>query len=102
MTEKRKFEYHLLRCVPNAVRGEGVNIGLVMMEVGGDGGGFAGVHFTKDWRRALCMYPETDVEMLESFGRELTQGLADAQKRALMLREMLENYSNMLQLSEAR
>jgi hypothetical protein len=73
-----------------------------MIEIGGDGGGFAGVHFTKDWRRALCMYPDTDVEMLESFGREVTQAFADAQKRAVMLREMLENYSNMLQLSEAR
>jgi hypothetical protein len=102
MTEKRKFEYHLLRCVPNGIRGEGINIGLVMVEVGGDGGGFAGVHFTKDWRRALCMYPETDVEMLESFGRELTRAFADAQKRAVMLREMMEHYSNMLQLSEGR
>ena len=47
MVERRKFDYFLLRYVPNVVREEFVNIGLIMTESGGDGGGFAGVHFTE-------------------------------------------------------
>jgi hypothetical protein len=99
MAELRKLEYFLLRYVPNAVREEFVNIGLVMTEAGGDGGGFAGVHFTKDWRRAMCLDPSIDVEMLEALGRDVQQRLKDAQSRALLLHEMMESYSNTVQLS---
>ena len=47
MSDPKKFDYFLLRYVPNVVREEFVNIGLIMTEIGGDGGGFAGVHFTR-------------------------------------------------------
>jgi hypothetical protein len=99
MAEKRKLEYFLLRYVPDSMREEFVNIGVVMMEVGRDGGGFAGVHFTKDWRRARCLDPNIDIEMLEAVGRDLQQRLNDVQKRALLLQEMMESYSNTVQLS---
>jgi hypothetical protein len=99
MAELRKLEYFLLRYVPNAVREEFVNIGLVMTEAGGDGGGFAGVHFTKDWRRAICLDPSIDVEMLEALGRDVQERLKDVHSRALLLHEMMESYSNTVQLS---
>jgi hypothetical protein len=99
MAELRKLEYFLLRYVPNAVREEFVNIGLVMTETGGDGGGFAGVHFTKDWRRAMCLDPSIDVKMLEALGRDVHARLKDVQSRALLLHEMMESYSNTVQLS---
>ena len=99
MAEKRKLEYFLLRYVPNAVREEFVNIGLVMMETGGDGGGFAGAHFTREWRRARCLDPNVDVEMLEALGRDVKRRLQDVQQRAALLHEMMESYSNAVQLS---
>ena len=71
MTDRRQLEFFLLRYVPDVVREEFVNIGLVMMESGGDGGGFAGVHLTANWRRARCLDPNIDVEMLEALGREI-------------------------------
>jgi hypothetical protein len=102
MTEKRKLEYFLLRYVPDAVKGEFVNIGLVMTEVGGNGGGFVGVHFTKDWRRARCHDAEIDTEMLEALGRELQNRLIDLQQQPVLLRQMMESYSNIVQLSEVQ
>jgi hypothetical protein len=99
MAELRKLEYFLLRYVPNAVREEFVNIGLVITEAGGDGGGFAGVHFTKDWRRAMCLDPGIDIEMLEALGRDVEQRLKDVQSQALLLHEMMDSYSNAVQLS---
>src|ERR1700693_3641244 len=99
MGYKRQLEFFLLRYVPNAVRGEFVNIGLVMTESGGDGGGFAGVHFTANWHRARCLDPNIDVEMLQAIGREMERRLKDVQQRALLLHEMMDSYSNTLQLS---
>jgi hypothetical protein len=102
MADRRQLEFFLLRYVPNVAREEFVNIGLVMTESGGDGGGFAGVHFTADWRRARCLDPNIDVEMLEALGREMERRLKDVQQRASLLHEMTDAYSNTLQLSPIR
>ncbi len=102
MADRRQLEFFLLRYVPNVAREEFVNIGLVMRESGGDGGGFAEMHFTADWRRARCLDPNIDVEMLEALGREMERRLKDVQQRALLLNEMMDSYSNTLQLSPMR
>ena len=34
MADKRQFEFFLLRYVPNAVKDESVNVGVVMLEPG--------------------------------------------------------------------
>jgi hypothetical protein len=99
MTEKRQLEFFLLRYVPNAVRDEPVNIGLVMTESGGDGGGFAGVHFTKDWRRVRCLHPDVDVEWMEALAREVEARMASVADRALLLHQMSDSWSNAIQLS---
>jgi Protein of unknown function (DUF3037) len=102
MADRRQLEFFLLRYVPDAAREEFVNIGLVMTETGGDGGGFAGVHFTADWRRARCLDPNIDVEMLEALGRDMERRLKDVNQQALLLHEMKDSYSNTLQLSPIR
>jgi hypothetical protein len=99
MADKRQLEFFLLRYMPDAAKGEFVNVGLVMTEVGGDGGGFAEVHFTADWRRARGLDPHVDVEMLEALGRDVERRLKDVNQRALLLHEMMDSYSNSLQLS---
>jgi hypothetical protein len=99
MADRRQLEFFLLRYVPNVAREEFVNIGVVLMESGGDGGGFADVHFTADWRRARCIDPNVDVEMLEALGREIAMRLKDVPQRGLLLHEMMDSYSNTLQLS---
>jgi hypothetical protein len=102
MGDSRKLEYLIVRYVPNIVREEFVNIGLVMTESGGDGGGFFGMHFTKDWRRARCHDPNLDLEMLEALGREVQQRLMDSLQRPLLLHQMMDSYSNAVQLSEVQ
>ena len=99
MGDLRKLEYFLLRYVPNAVRGESVNIGLVLTERGGDGGGFAGAHFIRDWRRARCLYPDTDEEMLEALGREISEQLNTVEGKGLLLHRLMESYSGVIEIS---
>ncbi len=55
MADLRQLEFFLLRYVPDAVKDEFVNIGLVMIEAGANGDGFADVRFTRDWRRVRCL-----------------------------------------------
>jgi len=98
MTDQRKLEYFLLRYVPNVVREEFVNIGLIMTELDTDSG-FAGSHMTSDWRRARAIDPNIDTEMLEAFGREVARRLSDPNERAALLFQMNDSFSNLVQLS---
>ena len=77
MADRRQLEFFLLRYVPDAVKDEFVNIGVVMVEPGANGGGFAEVRFTRDWRRVRCLDPQADVEMLAALERDIRGQLAD-------------------------
>ena len=102
MAERKPYEFFLLRYVPNVAREEFVNIGLVMTQSGGDGGGFAGAHFTQNWRRAQCLHPDVDIEMLEAIRRDVQQRVANVQSLPLLLHELIDQYSNVIQVSAIR
>jgi hypothetical protein len=108
MADLKKCEFFLLRFVPDVVKGEFVNIGVVVLEEGADG--FTGVRFTRDWRRARCLDPEADLELLQSFEGELQRVLEsrfpevinyrDAMSRRVwLLREMYESLSGTVELT---
>jgi len=99
MAEKRQLEFFLLRYVPDAVREEFVNIGVVAVE--GDGG-FADVRFTHDWRRVRCLDPEADVEMLEALERDIRGEIAQLGDRELLIKKLQDSFSNLLQLSPTK
>jgi hypothetical protein len=102
VTERKQLEFFLLRYVPDAVKDEFVNIGLVMIEAGANVGGFADVRFTRDWRRVRCLDPQADVEMLESLERDIRRQIADVNDGAVLLRRLEDSFSNVIQLSPAK
>jgi hypothetical protein len=102
MAERKQLEFFLLRYVPDAVKDEFVNIGVVMVESGANGGGFAEVRFTRDWRRVRCLDPQADVEMLAALERDIRGQLTTTQDRALLLKRLEESFSNVIQLSPAK
>src|ERR1700680_2215530 len=102
MADRRQLEFFLVRYVPDAVKEEFVNIGVVMVEAGANGSGFADVRFTRDWRRVRCLDPQADVEMLESLEREIRGQLATTQDRAVLLRRLEDSFSGVIQLSAAK
>ena len=69
MAAYKQCDFFLLRYVPDVVKGEFVNLGVVLLEEGDDG--FTDVRFTRDWRRVRCLDPEADIELLESYEAEL-------------------------------
>jgi hypothetical protein len=99
MAAKRELEFFLLRYVPNAVRNEFVNIGVVMVEGGAHGDGFADVRFTRDWRRVRLLDPQADLDMLEALERDIRKRLGSREDRAVLLRQMEDSFSNAIQLS---
>jgi len=99
MTKKRQLEFFLLRYVPDAVKNEFVNIGVVMVEHVANGGGFADVRFTKDWRRVRCMDPQVDVETLEALEREIRRDVVELKDWATWRKRMEDSFSNTIQLS---
>ncbi|HTY84199.1 MAG TPA: DUF3037 domain-containing protein [Silvibacterium sp.] len=101
MAEKRKLEYFLLRYVPDAVKGEFVNVGLVALRHGANGAELVDVRFTKDWSRVHCLDPQADVEVLAALEREMRQEIGQGRDRAALLRRMEDSFSGVVQLSPA-
>ncbi len=102
MAERKQLEFFLLRYVPDAVKDEFVNIGVLMVEAGANGVGFAEVRFTRDWRRVRCLDPQADVAMLAALEREIRGQLASTHGREVLLRRLEDSFSNVIQLSPAK
>jgi len=99
MSKQRELEFFLLQYVPNVLRQERVNIGLVMIESGELNQGFADARFTREWKRVRCMDPDVDVEMLEAMERDIRQQLTTVQDRGTLLSKIQESFSNLVELS---
>ena len=90
MAPQRQCEVFLLRYVPDVVKGEFVNIGVLMLE---SDAGFADFRLTRDWRRARCLDPDLDVEMFEAVALEIRARLADVQDRDELVKTLAESLS---------
>ena len=72
MEQRLQCEFSLIRYVPDVVKGEFTNIGVLLRRAGSE---TAEVRFTRDWSRVRCMHPEADVELLESLEAEIAERL---------------------------
>jgi hypothetical protein len=88
--------------VPDAVKEEFVNIGLLMREVDGGEPGFSAVRITEDWSRVRCIDPEADLEVLAGLGLQLQKELRETQGWDLVLRKVQDLFSNQVQASPAK
>src|SRR5271165_1678739 len=108
MADLRHCEFFLLRYVPDAVKGEFVNLGVVLLEEGENG--FTDLRFIHDWRRVRGLDPEADVELLESYEAELRRLLqsrapevidyrGDMSRREWLLSQMEQSFSGALEIA---
>ena len=101
-------EFFLIRYVPDVVKGEFVNIGVVLREAGGGASGQGAapqVRFTRDWSRVRCMDADADTALLEGLEQEivgrLRNGVSAKDPKAVL--EVLEDsLSNAVQMTEPR
>jgi hypothetical protein len=101
MAERKQCEFQLIRYVPDPVKNEFVNIGVLLR---GSEGGQSVVRFTRDWSRVRCLDPDADTQMLEALeievGHRLRSQPADHPKPILALLEA--SLSNGLQITETK
>ncbi|HLW51357.1 MAG TPA: DUF3037 domain-containing protein [Candidatus Angelobacter sp.] len=97
MNQLEKCNFFLLRYVPDAVKNEFVNIGLVLLPPAGN----PEVRFARDLSRVHCLDPQADLEVLEAFESDLRSKLHEANgDREFILRKIRDSFSNALQPSE--
>jgi hypothetical protein len=99
MAEKRQLEYFVLRYVPDAVKGEFVNFGLMAVQDGPNGAELIDVRFTKDRSRILCLDPQVDLEVLTKLQEEIQGEIGLTRDRAGLFRRMEDSFSGVVQVS---
>jgi hypothetical protein len=112
MASKRQCEFFVLRYVPDVVKGEFVNIGVVLLETGESESAFTDVRLTRDWRRVRCLDPEVEVGLLQALEQDLrailksrTPEIINYQgpmsRREWLLKQIGTSWSGVLELTAA-
>lgn len=96
----QQCEYFLIRYVPNLLRGEYVNFGIVLLDAAQKD--FAEVRWAKDLSRVRCLDADADLEYLTALEQDLKQKLSSAADRAAMLQIIEDSFSNAVQVSPTR
>ena len=68
MTPRQRCEFSLVRYVPDPVKNEFVNIGVLLRAAGEE---LSMLRFTRDWGRVRCLDPDADTAMLEALEIEV-------------------------------
>ena len=114
MSERIPCEFSLIRYVPDVVKGEFTNIGVILREARSETSqdsearrkAVTQVRFTRDWRRVRCIDPDADTELLESLEEEIASLLISEatgpapQKPLIFL--LSDTLSNSIQITEPR
>ena len=101
MAERKQCAFQLIRYVPDPVRNEFVNIGVLLRTAGGEQ---SVLRFTRDWSRVRCLDPDADTQMLEALEIEIAHRLrAQPPDHPKPIMGLLEgSLSNGVQITEAK
>ncbi len=105
MNERLQCEFFLVRYVPDPVKNEFVNIGVLLREAGRPETAWQPimVRFTRDWARVRCVDPDADIEMLEAMETEMRRRLSEAGAETTPLLQTIEDsFSHLLQMTEPK
>ena len=104
MRERLPCEFFLIRYVPDVVKGEFTNIGVLLREAGRDDS--AVVRFTRDWSRVRCMDADADIGLLEALEGEIGARLKTVGRDAPGIKPVMEiledTLANSVQMTEVR
>lgn len=100
MTKRAECEFQLIRYVPDPIRNEFINIGVLLRASDGER---TALQFTRDWSRVRCLDPDADIPMLEALEMEIGQRLQGRPTAGKPIRTLLEeSLSNNVQLTETK
>ncbi len=100
MADERACEFYLLRYVPNIVRGEFVNLGVLLYDA--QEKRLLPPRLLENFRRVRRLHPWADLDVLAALERQI-EAEAPQQNGALpAYLERLQQYSNVLEFSEPK
>jgi len=105
LNDRLPCEFFLIRYVPETLKGEFINIGVLLREAGQLGASTqnAQVRFTRDWSRVRCMDADADIGLLEALEGEIETRLRSGAPGSKPIVEAIgESFSNSVQMTEAR
>ena len=97
-------EFFLIRYVPDVVKGEFVNIGVLLREAEG-ADARTQVRFTRDWGRVRCLHADADTGLLEGLEHEIAERLragTSPRDPKAVFDVLNDTLSNSVQMSEGR
>jgi hypothetical protein len=101
LSARKQCDFYLVRYVPDPVRNEFVNIGVLLRDA--ERPEQITVSFTKDWARVRCIDPDVDVAMFESLESEFRQRFANQDSGVTpLIRVVEDSFSNGLQITEPK
>ena len=101
MSDRVPCEFFLIRYVPDAVKSEYTNIGVLLREAGREES--TRVRFTRDWSRVRSMDADADIGLLEALESEIDTRLRlGAADNKPMIGVIEDTFSNSIQMTEAR
>jgi hypothetical protein len=104
LRERVQCEFFLIRYVPDVVKGEFANIGVLLREAGRDDS--AVVRFTRDWSRVRCMDAAADIGLLEALEGEIGARLQATGKDVPGTKPVMEilqdTLANSVQMTEVK
>jgi hypothetical protein len=98
VNDRQQCEFLLVRYVPDPVKNEFVNIGVMLREAGQPASTV--VRFTKDWSRVRCVDPDADIAMLEALESEFRRRLLEDGQP--MMKTLEDSFSNLLQITPSK
>jgi Protein of unknown function (DUF3037) len=103
---RKQCEFQLIRYVPDPVKNEFVNIGVVLRASEGEQ---SALRLTRDWARVRCLDPDADTQMLEALEIEIghrmrSQPVNDVRASYVqpVLARLEDTLSNGLQITESK
>jgi hypothetical protein len=104
VNERTKCEFFLIRYVPNLVRNEFINIGVLLREAAGGSGQQPMLRFTRDWARVRCLDPDADTAMLEAMESELRVRLVESEQAGVepVLELIEDSFSTLVQITDSK
>jgi hypothetical protein len=104
LRDRIQCEFFLIRYVPDVVKGEFANIGVLLRKAGQDDS--AVVRFTRDWSRVKCMDADADIGLLEALEGEIGARLGTVGRDAPGIKPVMEvlqdTLANSLQMTEVK
>jgi hypothetical protein len=96
----RQYSFSIIRYVPDMVREEFINIGVLICDLSGARPPM--VRLTRNWTRLRSLAPDADVETLQALEQDLNLYSAQMSGADSLMNSIQDSFSSNLQLGPSR